>query len=162
MQNSWSYLPVWAYPLVIFLVVLGISQCRARTVKVWRLFILPLVFILMSFNHLDGSPQINWLSGLSWVVCTGLGGYIGYLHKRSTDISIDRRNYTLRLPADWTMMVLIMLIFVVEFVINTVEAAGPATEWWFAPLTLGISGIITGMALGRNAVYLYRYFYDSK
>jgi len=140
MHNSWSYLPLWVYPL----------------------FILPVIFVLMSINHLDGSPKINWISGLCWVTSLGLGGYLGYLYKRSAMIDIDVKRGSIKMPQDKVMLALILLIFMVELAINVVEAGGPSPQWWFAPLALSVSGFISGMALGRNGVYLYRYFKHSK
>ncbi|MDF2529902.1 MAG: hypothetical protein K0Q57_782, partial [Gammaproteobacteria bacterium] len=79
-------------------------------------------------------------------------------HKRNANLIIDRAKGLVTVPGDWSMLALIMLIFVVEFAINATEASGPSTTWWFGPLALSISGLITGMALGRNGIYLYRYF----
>lgn len=162
MQNSWSYIPVWVYILFVYLVIQGIRQCFARSVHVWRLFLIPLIFFVMSLNHLDGSPRITLLSGLCWIAAIILGGYIGYLHKRNVQLTIDKKLHRVSIPGDWTMLVLIMSIFLVEFVINAVEATGTAPYWWFAPTALGVSGFITGMAFGRSGTYLYRYFYSNE
>jgi hypothetical protein len=126
--------------------------------KIQRLFILPAIFILMAFNNLDGSPYIGWISGPCWVIAIALGAYIGYLHKRNAVITVDHSRHLITIPGDWGMLLLIMLAFAVEFAINTIEAVEPSNSPWFAPLALAVSGLVTGMALGRNGTYLYRYF----
>ncbi|MDF2939721.1 MAG: hypothetical protein K0R66_363 [Gammaproteobacteria bacterium] len=158
MQNSWSYIPIWVYPLFLFLLYIGIKQCYARSMKVQRLFILPAIFILMSLNNLDGSPELTWLSGPCWAAAIALGIYLGYLHKRNAKITVDRDQAIISIPGDWSMLLLLLLIFVVEFAVNAVEATGTSSSSWFGPTALAISGLVTGMSIGRNGTYLYRYF----
>jgi hypothetical protein len=157
MHNSWSYIPVWVYPLFLFLLYSGIKQCYMRSMKVRRLFILPVIFILMSFNNLDGSPAITWISGPCWLIAIALGIYFGYVHKRDVEITVDRSRGVINIPGDWSMLLLILIVFAVEFTINAVEAIGPSPDW-FGPLALAVSGLVTGMSIGRNGTYLYRYF----
>ena len=156
MHNSWSYIPVWVYPLFLILLYLGIRQCYLRTTKIYRLVILPIIFILMSLNNLDGSPALTWISMPCWIIAIALGIYLGYLHKKNATITVDKSQGIITIPGDWSMLLLILIVFAVEFAINAVEAVGPSPAW-FGPLALAVSGLVTGMSVGRNGTFLYRY-----
>jgi protein-S-isoprenylcysteine O-methyltransferase Ste14 len=126
--------------------------------RVGRLFAMPIIFILMSLNNLDGSPKMTWLAGFCWFLAIVFGIFLGYLHKRNANITVDRSKGIISIPGDLSMLLLIMVVFAVEFAINAVEAFGSSPNWWFGPLALGVSGLATGMALGRNGTFIYRYF----
>ncbi|MDO8955061.1 MAG: hypothetical protein Q7V63_09475 [Gammaproteobacteria bacterium] len=158
MQTSLSLVPLWIYPLFFCLLIVGIRLCSPCTVKISRLAVLPLVFILLSAHHFLKLSNINVLNVLSWLIGIGFGSYIGYVYKHNFPIKIDRGQDLIYLPGDSMLLFLIFLDFGMEFFIAVIEGDGLAPIcWWYHPLIMIVSGCIAGIVIGGNATHLYRY-----
>ena len=63
-------------------------------------------------------------------------------------------------PRDLTLLPLILAIFIVKYIFGAMGAISPALlmEPLFRTADLGLSGIFTGIFIGKFAVYAIRYF----
>jgi hypothetical protein len=101
--------------------------------------------------------NISFLNVSSLMVGMGLGSYMGYLYKRNYPIKIDRVKGLIYLPADKTLLVLLLLSFGIEIFMSLTESLRPYPYWWLNPIFMLASGLITGIVIGGNATHLYRY-----
>lgn len=157
MQTSLAMIPIWIFPIFLFLLFWGFRLCEACTVKVNRLLVLPVLFLFVTLHHYLKLSNINALNFSGMLIGLSLGTYWGYLYKRNADIKIDRRRGLIALPGDNGLILLILMSFTVEFSMVTMETS--PISWWFHPACMLISGTITGMIIGRNATYYYRYLH---
>src|SRR5436305_877160 len=64
-----THTPLWVFALLVYLVWQGILSLRPRTMPIWRLMIVPAVFIAMGLSRIalhpdDGPwPLLSWLAG---------------------------------------------------------------------------------------------------
>lgn len=152
-----SLIPLWVYPFLFILVLWGIKLCSSCTVKVNRLYVLPLVFILISGHHFIELSNDQLANVMSWIVAICIGMYIGHLNKQNAAIKIDPANGLISLPKDNSIVTMVMILFGVEFLMAAIEGIGPPPFAWFNPICMFISGGITGIVIGGNATHLYRY-----
>lgn len=152
-------IPNYVYVLFFILLYMGVNRCFPRVIKVQRLFIAPLFFILLSIrgmvNLFDIAPTdiFNWLAG-----CT-LGAVLGYLHVSNRQVQADHDRQLIKLPGDWSMLILILSIFLFEFFIHySIDANWPiSANSYFKMSSILILGVIAGMSSGRAANYFYKY-----
>lgn len=152
-------IPTWVYLLFIGLLYLGIKRGFASTVKVRRLLVIPILFLWLSLHSALKLFPINDLNVLSYIVGVIIGGGLGFLQLKSIQITADKQQGLLRIPGDWSFIILIMTIFIVEFSINYLAAIGSPVLHMpaFAITALLISGLIVGNTIGRNGCYLYKF-----
>jgi hypothetical protein len=94
---------------------------------------------------------------LGFGTIVGIG--LGFLHIKNRVIRADHDKKLISVPGDWTMLVLIFVIFVFEFFIHySIEANLVISHKpFFEPMAIFILGIISGMTIARNFSYFLKY-----
>jgi len=153
-------IPIWVFVLFFVMLFIGIKRCYKRRVKSPKLVVLPIIVFILSVRHLR---EVSHPVMLFWVIGILIGILLGYLHVRKKQIAMisDR---VIEIPGDWSMLILIMGIFFIEFTINYVKAVNPILSHTliFSLSVIGLSGLITGMTLGRNGTYFYKFIQAKK
>ncbi|WP_375660721.1 hypothetical protein [Bartonella sp. CL71SXKL] len=108
--------PLWAWILLIFLIARGIIALKDRETKVYRLFLLPLVFLF-----LGASDVINQLAFPRWGAIAMLAGLmigfgVGWLLWRATPrLKIKEGTDLIILPGTRLTLIFILIAFVIKF-----------------------------------------------
>jgi len=152
-------IPIWVIFLFLVVIYIGIKRCFTRRIKVKRLIILPALFFILSIHKLTLIFQTMPLTILAWTIGVLIGIGFGCLHVKNKIIYVDKENMLVEIPGDWTMLLLIISIFAIEFIIHYAEAVSPllAQTMWFYLSTIFISGLIIGTVFGRNGSYFYKF-----
>lgn len=152
-------MPIWVYLLFFVLLWMGIKSCNKRVVKLHSLFIVPALFAWLSTkNAIDISKVTSsQIPFFTMGILSGL--YFGYLHGRNAFVRADKKQHLVELSGDWTILILMMAIFAVQFVINYILKIDPALKEKYVTMAIifTISGITTAMVIGRNLTYFYRF-----
>lgn len=155
MQN----IPTYVYILFIALMYLGYKRCFTRTIRVERLILLPLIFIVLSVRSMINLFDLTTLNILLWLIGGAVGLFLGYIHVYQKAIKADHEQKLLTVPGDWSMLVLIFFIFVFEFFVHySIDAQVTWTKSAiFVWCSTFILGAIAGMTAGRNLTYAAKY-----
>ena len=141
--------PLWVWPLLAGLILIGLRASRTRTVRATLFYLLPLMG-LMSINTVMKlpNPQLVWPT---FVITYVAGIFLGYRLQRRWLIGKSDANVTL--AGEWFTMAVLMIIFWVNFANGTVQAVAPelvAAPVFLIAMVLLISvasGSFTGRAL---------------
>ncbi len=158
--DFFTHTPIWVYVLFIYLVSRGLKGLKPGDVKLQTLAIIPVVFTVW------GGHQLVQLYGLApdavaiWSAGMAIGIAIGFLMLRNTVISVDRAQGIMHRPRDLTLLPMILAIFFVKYAFGAMGSISPALlmEPLFRTADLGLSGLFTGMFIGKFAGYAIRYF----
>tara|TARA_R110000737_G_scaffold12119_4_gene28051 strand:- start:340 stop:861 length:522 start_codon:yes stop_codon:yes gene_type:complete len=144
-----QHTPLWVWPLLIYLVVMGLRAAQDRSVALMRPLILPAVFLMISLS--SGAMLTHPVTALFWLVGLVCGGGIGVPVARRTDLRVlpDGR---LQLPGEWLTLCLTLTIFTARFASGAIGSMAPAA---MASVAVGgtlslIVGICSGLFLGRG------------
>jgi hypothetical protein len=141
--------PVWVWPLLAGLVLLGLQSTRERSTKVQWVWILPLLGLLGLRTVLALPVGLSaWVGFLAGYALATLVGF--RLQERWI---INRQGNTVTLAGEWLTLITIMATFWANFLRGVLQAAAPVqlTEPSFVlPFTL-VLGICSGLFLGRAA-----------
>ena len=154
-----SQVPIWVYILFLFLVYMGIKRCYTRVTSIKRLIIVPVIFLFFCFKNTAQLFNDNLMGYVLLITGLLLGALIGFYLIRNNVIKADRKNYLIQIPGDVSLLIMILIIFFIEFFIHYAMDA----QWHIASLSLFkelvaiISGIVVGVSLGRNATYFTKY-----
>jgi len=145
--------PIWVWALLALLLFLGIRALRPTTAPLWRIAILPTVFLVWGLSGLIAANGLAVQRAAPWLAAIAAGSLIGWMNAGRYPIRADRDHGLVRLPGGPSTLVLALLIFVIKYAFGVMHAMSPAAfadaRFWLTELA--VSGILTGMFLGRFA-----------
>lgn len=143
--------PIWVWPLLAFLLFLGIRALRSATTPLWRIALLPTIFFVWGLYSLIALYGLNPQRTLPWLVALACGSMIGILIAGQQPIRADKAQRLVRTPGGPMTLVLILLIFSMKYVFEFLHITRPAAfaeaRFWLSELAL--SGVLAGMFVGR-------------
>ncbi len=152
--------PWWVYVIFIFIIKRGISASETRVIPVRKLFILPLIFFLMSVHTLVVIKNPTILDLMYLFISFVIASCFGFVLTNKLKIIADRANALIQIEGSWVTLILILLLFSTKYFLGYSMEAHP--DWIhfgaFRALLFSVSGIGSGLFLGRLACYLRRYF----
>lgn len=146
-----SKTPIWIYPLLVFLIILGLRAKHAKEISVKQLFILPAAFICWSvfslIRKIEARPQLLFIC----ISVALLSAFVEFFIARKISLKVHKSKATLVVPGSgYKMLAFLLLIFGVKFVFGFMYGAFPQFTPSVLLVDLGFSGFITGFFLGKN------------
>lgn len=150
--------PWWVYLVFIYVLKVGYDATKERVISLHRLFILPTLFTAFSIYNFLTYFRPSAITVITYLLAFLIGIVIGWVLVRSVDLKFDKKQGLVRLPGTFTTLFLVLLIFFAKYYLGYSLAIDPtlATDTTFELLMLSISGICTGIFIGRLACYLWR------
>jgi len=148
--------PVWVWLVMAAVIGLGLYGLRPRTVRPWRLAILPMVGVGTSLTAIVQSnrPALAFAAwGLALLASLPLGNVLG--RRRPAQWLEEGR---LEIAGGWFMLGFALSIFAVRYVLGVVFGINPAlkAEVLWIGLSAGCGGVIAGIGMGWLAGLLLR------
>ncbi|EJF78237.1 hypothetical protein [Bartonella birtlesii] len=151
LSNIMTGTPKWAWILLIFLIVRGIIALKDREVKVYRLFLLPLVFLFLGV-----SDVIKELAFPVWGAIAMFGGLmigvgVGWLLWHAIPrLKIKQGTDLIILPGTPLTLTFILIAFVIKFILIVFLKVEPDLKYAFDfNLLFGLlSGLTDGVFWG--------------
>ena len=145
--------PPWVWPLLAFLLFLGIRALRPRTASLWRIAILPTVFCAWGLYGLVSLHALTAQRILPWVAAMAVGISAGMLVAGLQPIRADKVRHLVRAPGGPLTLVLILSVFATKYAFGVLHVTRSdlfaEPRFWLTELAL--SGVLTGMFAGRFA-----------
>lgn len=151
--------PSWVWLLFIFVMYRGLQACKSRTFSVYKLGIIPALFLALS---IQGICTLQCPMPGMWVLwCSGLllGVIQGWYIFKTNPIEADKKKCLIKIPGSSLILVLSLIIFASKYYIGYLAATNPALLLQTHMMTIRIlfSSLMPGLLIGRTARYVYRY-----
>lgn len=154
---------IWGTPysvwvLLAYLLMVGIKATQKNVFPLWRMGIIPIIFILWSFHSIYykcmSCPQFFGL----WFIALMAGVLIGYQIMVRLKVSLDSSKLV-HLPGSYIPLLFSMLFFILKYGVGVTYALYPImrTNVPLFSFDLCLSGLISGIFLGRFGYVLYKY-----
>jgi hypothetical protein len=137
--------PWWVLALFAVLVLLGIQALRPRTVPVWRLLVVPIIFIAWGIVSLVRQSSSSFLL-FDWLLAAAVGGALARITTRPGEMRIERAGVAL--PGSVLPLARNMLIFFAKYALAAAAATTPAQRAQLAVWDIAVSGLSAGYFLG--------------
>lgn len=149
--------PVWVYVLFVYLMIVGIKSTKPRVISLMRLFIIPIILILISFSNLIAFKH-NYFNIILWTVLFLIGVSLGWWQIRWLPIKVDKKHWLVRTPGGYSTLVLILIIFSIKYYFGYKTTVDPQiiSNMYFLIAFLSISGFCIGFFIGRLSGYLFK------
>jgi uncharacterized membrane protein len=145
--------PLWVWPLLVALVVLGLSQTRRRQVSLARVTILPVAMAGFSVwgtvSSFGATPAVIglWSAAMLTVL------FVLFQSGPPRQASYNATTRRFDLPGSWVPMLLILGIFLTRFSVGAALAVQPVLKYevpFILTATL-VYGVFSGLFAGRAA-----------
>lgn len=145
--------PVWIWPLLLVLVLLGLHSSRDHPVLIPTYLAMPLIAI-SNLPTLQAQPNLE-LALAVWGVTYLCGALLG--HRLQTRWMITRRGLKAWVRGEWFSMAMMMLLFWVNFANALVDAVAPeiSASLAFGLILATLLGLASGSFLGRALRILF-------
>lgn len=150
--------PWWVYGLLGYLSFVGAKASKPHVIPLNQLFILPIVFALLSLLSLM-EVAFSTVGLGSWGITLLIGIWLGWSSIKSMDIRVDKQQRLIALPGTWSTLLIILAIFASKYYIGYQLAVDPALleNDAFLMGTMGVSGFCLGLLLGRLFCFIHRF-----
>ena len=125
MKFAWQILthtPIWVFPLLAYLVWLGIKAMRPRTVTIWRSLIVPAVFIVWGLSRLLSRQDIVWPLA-AWLGAAAVLLVVGLLTARP--IELDHTTGEIKRPGSVIPLIRNITVFALQYTVAVIAAVDP-------------------------------------
>jgi hypothetical protein len=148
--------PLWVFALFAYLVWQGVRSLNPRTVPVWRVLIVPALFIVMglsrlTLNHETGlTPYLSWLAGA--VLFAPLAIATG-----PRLLAVNRDKGLVTRPGSAVSLIRNVAVFIVQYFVAVAGAMHLSARSELAILGHVVSGGSAGYFATWAALFLRRY-----
>jgi hypothetical protein len=151
--------PLWVWLALIYLLIRGIIALKPRKISIYKIFILPTIFLYLALNGLFLTQ--NFVSFVSLVRCLSLfaGTFMGFVLTKNVVIRADRKNKLIKIPGSPFTLFLVLGIFCIKYYFGFKSATDPVfaqTMTFILSKTIS-TGLLSGTSIGRAARYFYTY-----
>jgi hypothetical protein len=155
--NILQHTPWWVFTLFGLLMWLGVQALRPRTLPIWRLLIIPAVFIgwgvtSLALRSMSSPPLIA-----DWPASAAVAAAIAWTTSRLHDVGIDRTQRLVSLPGSASPLFRNLLNFSAQYGLGVAAAIAPTAHSDLVVLNIAVSGASAGYFLGWLARFASHY-----
>lgn len=142
--------PVWVWAILVTLIVLGANQLRTRVVSRYSVLIAPVAFLFIGLTAAGRGP----VGFVAWALALlAAAAFTFFVWQPTAGARYTPSTDRLSLPGSVIPMLLMLAIFLLNYVVNVALAINPALQaellWRVGPAV--ILGALSGMFIGRAA-----------
>lgn len=145
-----EHTPLWVWCVLAVLVVTGLQATRQRVVPVWRLLLVPAVFIVWGVSGIIQRASVTPSLAFDWVGALAIGTALGWGTVRLHRFVFENDGGTVRVPGSPMPLVRNALIFSARYGLAVAAAftVEPAAHAQLVVIDVAVSGLATGYFLG--------------
>lgn len=142
--------PWWIWAAFVYLIWAGITATSARIVSMKSLFMIPVIFLLLSFIAMVTQLQINSFNLFAWIACMLIGLPLGWLQCRALKIQALKNQRALYIPGTYSLLIMLVVLAIVKYSTGFELSIGfKLLQPHYSPLLMAIYGFGIGLFAGR-------------
>lgn len=151
-----AHTPTWVFVLLAYLVWQGLQGLRTRTRAVWRMLIVPLVFLSMGLSRLVLAHDNATAPLFAWLVALVLFATLGLFNSPRL-LAVDRQNGTVTRPGSLGPLLRNITVFSLQYSVAVATAMKLEPHAAVAIMGHAVSGASTGYFSGWTVALWRRY-----
>jgi hypothetical protein len=156
-----QHTPLWVFALLALLVVLGCQALRARTLPLWRLLVVPLLFagwgVVSIAQRALGTP----VSAVEWIVVGALGVALAWRTARPDRLRIARASRRIEVPGSVVPLLRNLLVFAAKYALSVGIILAPAQRDMLDLCDVAVSGLMSGYFACWMLLVVRKYWNDA-
>ena len=149
-QQIISHTPTYVWALLAFLVYRGVMASKDRVVSLQKLFIIPVVMVVISFAGINAHGYLG--AGVWGVWATGMLATVLIIWTADKGgVVVDRAAGTVLQRGSWTPLALMLAIFGTKYTVAVLSVMHPELQrqMLFVVAVNGLFGVFNGVFIGR-------------
>ena len=149
--------PLWVWPLMVFVLWLGVQGLRPRVIPVWRLAVLPMVGLATSLGGIAQSANPVW-AATGWALALLAFLPLGWAFGQGRPVRLRPEDGRLEIAGGWFALGFGVSIFAVRYAMGVLFGVLPAlrAEAFWISLSGAVGGMVAGIGIGWLANLLRR------
>ena len=149
--------PLWVWPLMVFVLWLGVQGLRPRVIPWWRLAILPAVGLATSLGGIAQSANPVW-AATGWALALLAFLPLGWVFGQNRAVRLHSEDARLEIAGGWFALVFGISIFAVRYAMGVLFGVLPALrgEALWIYLSGAVGAMVAGIGIGWLANLLRR------
>jgi hypothetical protein len=148
-----QHTPLWVFALFAVLVVLGVQSLRRRTLPIWRMLVVPAVFIAWGLVTLAIRSATAPVLFVDWLVLGAVGFALGWMTTRPDAMTVLPGRRDVDVAKSAVPLVRNLVIFAAKYGIAASIAIAPAQHASLILWDIAVSGLTAGYFIG----WLFRF-----
>jgi hypothetical protein len=148
--------PIWVFVLLAYLIRQGSQAMRPRTRPIWRMLIVPLVFLLIGLSRLLTARDGGIEPLLAWLAAAILFAWLA-LSRPPQLLAVDRKSRTVTRPGSTVPLLRNITVFVLQYAVAVATAMKLEPHAAVAIIGHAVSGASAGYFSGWTVALLRRY-----
>lgn len=141
--------PIWVICLFIYLMIIAIKNIKPQKVAIWKMFILPVVFIILQISDISNRTELSmYLVPLLINIC------FVYWLSRYYARPIDVDSWSVISRGGIGNLIQVLLIFGIKYYFGYLHNTNPELAAKYAIYELIITGNISSVLFGNALYYL--------
>jgi hypothetical protein len=153
LQNT----PAWVFALFVILLALGLVSLRTRTVKVWRVLVAPVVFIVWGVYGLLTRLDAGGALPLYWAAAATIALLLAWYGTDLDAMETDPAHSRVRVPGSAFPLIRNMSLFFAKYVIGIAIGFAVFERQALYPFDVAVSGVSVGYFAGWLLRFGQRY-----
>ena len=149
--------PPWVFVVLAYLVWQGTMALQQRTLPLWRVLMVPALFIALGVSRIVGSASTLADSLLPWAIALVVFMPLAFVTGPRL-LAVDRRTREVTTPGSPAPLVRNVLVFTLQFAVAVMTRAGTRGSQEAMLAAHVISGATAGYFIGWMIVALRHYF----
>jgi len=157
-----SQTPIFVWVLLAWLIYRGVNALQDREIPIRRLFILPLVFLILAVTAVAGQGERALLFMLPGLL---VGGLIGrFFARQSQPLRVGNKPNSVIRPGSYSTLLLILFAFITKYILIVYGATHPQLQgqWLYNTLFGGLSGLTAGLFWGLTLTLVLPFLRQNK
>src|SRR4051794_31947379 len=146
--------PAWVFALLAVLAVLGVQALKDRLLPLWRVLMVPVVFIGWGLAALLLQPVVSWVLVADWLASAALGIAIGFMTTPKNQFEVTSPR-TIAVKGSALPLVRNLVIFTAKYALTATMLVQPMLRRTLAPWDIAVSGLAAGYFIG-TLIHLMR------
>jgi hypothetical protein len=153
-----AHTPLWVYPLILIVLILGARNLQTRERPLAPLFILPVILLIFASVNLAASSAALTLVLPAFAVSLAIGGAIGW-NLVPRDVVAVRGQGRVRVPGSIAPLLIVIAAVILRYAIGYIYGrwpelrADPALALEFSATGALLAGIVWGRILRLARIY---------
>ena len=122
-QGVLTHTPLWVFAFFVYLVWQGILSLRSRELPIWRLLVVPALFMILGISRIALRQQGEW-PVVCWLIGLALLAPLGFATGPRI-LSIDRANARITRSGSRIPLIRNIVVFALQYGFRGCERARP-------------------------------------
>lgn len=156
-EHILMHTPAWVFLVLVYLLWQGAQSLHQRTVPLWRVLVVPALFIASGVSRIFGSDSGGTGAFLPWAAALAVFMPLAFIRGHGL-LAVDRSSGEVTRPGSPVPLVRNMLVFILQYAAALMTRGGMSGSHEAAPVSHAISGATAGYFIGWVIVALRHYF----